>query len=293
MARTYYNRGILLAGHAGRDGATLELAERDLRDAVRLLEPLASADATPVAPQDLGRAYNNLGSVVAVTDSRLAEAQDLYARAVAIHEGLAGREPRNREYAMELIQFYNNLSDVLQERGEFEQALARNTQALDRIESLARPAPSVGIERADSYNLRGRILHGGRASDAVAQYRRALDLYIALARDEETRGFPEFHQRTGDLLVNMALLGAERPRVAGSAGLLEDGLRFYVGLMARAAESGTPAEARSVLDTVARLTPELTGMPAELLGEAISRLRARLDARQGASRAVAEPTVSR
>ena len=293
MARTHYNRGILLAAHAGRDGASLELAEQDLREAVRLLEPLAAANATPSAPQDLGRAYNNLGTVVAFTDSRLPEARGLYTRAVALHEGLAGRDPRNREYAMELIQFYNNLSDVLQELGAFDEARTRNAQALERIELLARPAPSVGIERADSYNLRGRIFQSSKMSDAVAEYRRSLELYSALGRDGETRRFPEFHQRAGDLLVNIAVLDAERPPVAGSASLLDDALRFYVGLMSQAAESGTPAEARSVLDTVTRVAPELTGKPAEVFSEAVAQLRGRIEGRQGTRPVLQEPVPVR
>ena len=66
VARTLYNRGILFAEYAGREGATLEAAETDLRAAIRLLEPLAAASA-PLAAQELARAYNNLGSVVAET----------------------------------------------------------------------------------------------------------------------------------------------------------------------------------------------------------------------------------
>jgi hypothetical protein len=53
--------------------------------------------------------------------------------------------------------------------------MRRNLQARERIESLARPAPSVGIERADSYNLQGWISEGRSASDAVPAYQRALD----------------------------------------------------------------------------------------------------------------------
>jgi tetratricopeptide (TPR) repeat protein/energy-coupling factor transporter ATP-binding protein EcfA2 len=282
LARTRYNRGILLAEHAGHDGATLEAAEMDLRESIRLLEPLAAGSGTPLAAQELGRAYNNLGSVVADMEpraSRLANAQDLYGRAVAIHEGLAAKEPGNREYAMELIKFYNNLSDVLRERGQFDEAQTRNAQALDRIEVLARPASSVGIERADSYNLRGRIAQDRPGADAVAQYRRAFELYRALGRDEETRRFPEFHLRFGDLLVNLAILVSEQPRAAGAGGLLEEALRLYLGLVASAAQSGTPAEARSALDTMALVGPLLTGVRATSVSEDMARLQPQLEAR--------------
>jgi len=276
VARTLYNRGILLAQYAGRDGATLEAAETDLRAAIQLLEPLAAA-SVPLAAQELGRAYNNLGTVVA--EARPDEAQTLYGQAVTIHEGLTSKEPRNREYAMELIKFYNNLSDVLRERGQLELAQQRNAQALDRIESLARPAPSVGIERADSYNLRGRIAESRTTGDAVAQYRRAFELYATLGRDDATRGFPEFHERFGDLLVNVASLTGERRSPAGAAGLLDEALGYYLELVGRAAESGTPAEARSALDTVTRVAGALNGAPAARLDETMARLRPRLEAR--------------
>lgn len=279
-ARTLYNRGILLAEYAGSEGATLEAAETDLRAAIQLLEPLAKAGATPLAGQDLGRAYNNLGSVVA--ESRLPEAQELYERAVAIHEGLTTTEPRNREYAMELIKFYNNLSDVLRERGQLDSAQQRNAQALERIESLARPAPSVGIERADSYNLRGRIAQSRTMGEAVVQYRRAFDLYTALGRYDDTRRFPEFHERFGDLLVNVAVLAGERPRAGAEAGLLDDALGYYLGLVGLAAESGTPAEARSALDTVDRVSLALSGGPAARVTETMARLRPLLEARVAA-----------
>lgn len=279
MARTLYNRGILLAEYADREGATLEAAETDLRAAIQLLEPLAAAGAPPLTTQELGRAYNNLGSVVA--GSRLPEAQELYARAVAIHEGLTVREPRNREYAMELIKFYNNLSDVLLERGQIALAERRNAQALERIEALARPAPSVGIERADSYNLRGRIAQNRTTGDAVVQYRRAFDLYTALGRYDETRRFPEFHERFGDLLANVAALAGQRPE-AGATALLDEALTYYLGLVTLAAESGTPAEARSALDTVARVGPALNGAPAAHVNETMARLGPQLEARLAA-----------
>jgi tetratricopeptide (TPR) repeat protein len=278
MARTLYNRGILLAEYAGSEGATLEAAEADLRAAIQVLEPLAKAGATPLAGQELGRAYNNLASVVA--ESRLPEAQELYERAVAIHESLTIEEPGNREYAMELIKFYNNLSDVLRERGQLDLAQQRNAQALERIEALARPAPSVGIERADSYNLRGRIAQSRTIGDAVVHYRRAFDLFTALGRYDETRRFPEFHERFGDLLVNVAALAGERPR-GGAAVLLDDALGYYLGLVGLAAESGTPAEARSALDTVERVGLALSGAPAARVNETMTPLVPLLEARIG------------
>jgi tetratricopeptide (TPR) repeat protein len=270
LARVRYNRGILVAAQAGQDGASLDDAEADLHEAIRLLEPLA-ARATPIGAQDLGRAYNNLGNVVALTDGRIAEVRDLYTRAVHIHEELTRRDPTNREYAMELVQFYNNLSAVLRDNGEPEEATRRNLQARERIESLARPAPSVGIERADSYNLQGWISQGRSAADAVPPYRRALELFVALGRDDATRRFPEFHERFGDLLVNLAELAASSRRPAARA-LLTDAVREYARIAERAA-GGPDAEARVVRDTLMRVRAALDGESATLLDHTLNRLR--------------------
>jgi len=266
-----YNRGILVAEQAGQDGASLDAAEADLREAIRLLEPLA-ARPMPVGAQDLGRAYNNLGNVVALADGRIAEVRDLYTRAVHIHEELTRREPTNREYAMELVQFYNNLSAVLRDNDEPAEAMRRNLQARERIESLARPAPSVGIERADSYNLQGLISEGRSAADAVPAYQRALDLFVALGRDDATRRFPEFHERFGDLLVNLAELAASSKTPAVRS-LLTDGVREYADIAERSTGGTAAADARVVRDTVVRVRAALDGEAATLLDATLNQLR--------------------
>jgi len=271
LARVRYNRGILVAEQAGQDGASLDAAEADLREAIRLLEPLA-ARPMPVGAQDLGRAYNNLGNVVALADGRIAEVRDLYTRAVHIHEELTRREPTNREYAMELVQFYNNLSAVLRDNDEPAEAMRRNLQARERIESLARPAPSVGIERADSYNLQGLISEGRSAADAVPAYQRALDLFVALGRDDATRRFPEFHERFGDLLVNLAELAASSKTPAVRS-LLTDGVREYADIAERSTGGTAAADARVVRDTVVRVRAALDGEAATLLDATLNQLR--------------------
>jgi hypothetical protein len=273
LARVRYNRGILLAAQAGQDGASLDDAETDLREAIRLLEPLAAAPM-PIGAQDLGRAYNNLGNVVALGDGRIAEVRDLYSRAVHIHERLTQAEPNNREFAMELVQFYNNLSATLRDNGEPAEAARRNLQARERIELLARPAPSVGIERADSYTLQGWIAEGQSGPDALAAYQRALDLFVALGRDDGTRRFPEFHERFGDLLVNLAEL-AGTSRSAPARQLLARGVREYAAVADRAAGAATAADARVVRDTLTRVRAALDGEAATVLDGALTRLGTR------------------
>jgi len=268
LARVRYNRGILLASQAGQDGATLVAAEADLREAVRLLEPLA-AQAMPIGAQDLGRAYNNLGNIVALDGRRIAEGRDLYTQAVHIHEDLARREPTNREYVMELVQFYNNLSATLRDNGELDEATRRNLQARERIESLARPAPSVSIERADSYSLQGLITEGRSLTEAASAYQRSLELFTTLGRDESTWRFPEFHERFGDLLVSLADM-AGTSNAPDIRGLLVEGLRDYAAIAQRSL-GGAAADTRVVRDTLTRVRATLDGEAAAILDGALAK----------------------
>jgi tetratricopeptide (TPR) repeat protein/energy-coupling factor transporter ATP-binding protein EcfA2 len=269
LARVRANRGILMASHAGQDGASLEAAEADLREAIRLLEPLA-ARSTLLGAQDLGRVYNNLGNV-ALGDGRIKEARDLYTRAVGIHEDLTRREPTNREYGMELVQFYNNLSSTLRDSGEIDEALRRNLQARERIEVLARPAPSVSIERADSYSLQGLIAEGRSPAEAAAAYQRSLELFTALSRDDSTRRFPEFHERFGDLLVNLAELTG-RSQAPATQKLLEEGLREYAAVAERSA-SGAAADTRVVRDTLTRVRAAVDDNAGAIVDGALAKLQ--------------------
>ena len=268
LARVRYNRGILLASQAGQDGATLAAAEADLREAVRLLEPLAAL-AMPIGAQDLGRAYNNLGNIVALDGRRIAEGRDLYTQAVHIHEDLARREPTNREYVMELVQFYNNLSATLRDNGELDEATRRNLQARERIESLARPAPSVSIERADSYSLQGSISERRSHTEAASAYQRSLELFTTLGRDESTWRFPEFHERFGDLLVSLADM-AGTSNAPDIRGLLVEGLRDYAAIAQRSL-GGAAADTRVVRDTLTRVRATLDGEAAAILDGALAK----------------------
>ncbi len=121
LARTYYNRGILR--YAGGD---LAATESDFRQAVGLLERIAeknvdasTANKNPPPSQDLARVYNNLATLL-VHERRMPEAAPLYERAIAIHEGLRKKEPDNREYKMELAQFYEGQAILLMHENQIE-----------------------------------------------------------------------------------------------------------------------------------------------------------------------------
>ena len=104
------------------------------------------------------------------------------------------------------------------------------------------------------------------------RYQRALELFVALGRDDATRRFPEFHERFGDLLVNLAELAASS-KAAAVRKLLTDGVREYAVIAEHAASGAAAADARVVRDTVMRVRAALDGESATLLDATLNRLR--------------------
>jgi tetratricopeptide (TPR) repeat protein len=159
LARTYYNRGILRY-----DNGDLNHAESDFRQAVQLLQPLAEkyADApvdntNPPPSQELARTYDDLASVLG-REGRMPEATQFSKRAVGIQEGLYKKEPDNREYQMELAQFYFTLANLFSYEDHMDLAEQRNQQALALFDELAKPASSISRERARAQALRDWLL---------------------------------------------------------------------------------------------------------------------------------------
>jgi tetratricopeptide (TPR) repeat protein len=245
LARTLSNRGIL------RSLADSASAEPDFRESIRLLEPLTVQSDR--ALQDLGRAANNLAAVLEAGGAP--DARDFYERAVGGHEQLVARNPDHREYQLELATFCNNFAVFLQQRGDAGAASLRNRQAIDLITALARPAPSLAIERADAHNLRGMILDARDATESQAAYGHALDLFAEIQTMPAVLRMPLFHQRFGDLLLNLAL----RARASGQdeGGLLARAIDQYAAIAEQTLESGASSEMRVVVDTIEIVIQEL------------------------------------
>jgi tetratricopeptide (TPR) repeat protein len=256
LARTRYNRGILYGETAEPGDPVYARAEADFREAIRLLESLPTLEADPQASQDLGRAVNNLATLVDADPNRLSEARPLFERAVALHEALVARRPDTREYALELAKFANNLSDLLRRSGDAAAAEARNGRALALLDELARPAPSLGIEQADASNLRGRILESRSATAALAEYRTSLEAFENLAQNVDVAHLPAFHRRFGDLLYNVGSLSRDQPNLAAAGRLLADAVSAYVALGERALAAGLIVPAERIAQNLSDLSPE-------------------------------------
>ena len=247
LARTLSNRGIL------RSSSDAAAAEEDFREALALLEPLTSASAQ--ALQEMGRVSNNLAALL---DTRGAsDAREQYERAVKAHEALVQQHPDQREYKLELATFYNNLAMFLHARDASDEAAARNDRALALITELARPAPSLAIERADAHNLRGVILQARNMASAERAFQESLDLFREMDAAPGALAMRQFHIRFSDLLLNLALLVGQPGASANSRALLSRGLDQYAAIAKRAVASGDRAQARVIYETLATVMQEL------------------------------------
>ena len=192
LARTYYNRGILHF-EAGDPNAS----ESDFRQAIQLLEPLATAekadarmnaDEDPSA-HDLARAYNDLGTLLR-DQGQLLKAQDFSERAIRIQEDLISKASDNWEYRVELAKYHNNLALLLVEKGEVETAAQQNHQALDSIEDLITPSPSMENERAKTHMLY-HLLGPSQHPEFHVLYKKLAEEYVSLANEYFKAGLPD------------------------------------------------------------------------------------------------------
>jgi hypothetical protein len=271
LARTLYNRGILRWNSPNEVAA----AEPDFREAVRLLDSLAST--SDEAAQEMSRAYNNLAGLLALDPNRVNDAPPLYERAIATHERLLEKEPANREYKLELAKFCNNLASLLHEQGHTGLASRRSSQALGLIESLSRLPPSLAVERADAHNLRGLILQTQDSAAALQALEEALDLFGQMLNDPDLHRLPDFHLRFGDLLLSLAAFPGTGPDAGAAARLLSRGVALYANTGAAVLQSASRAEAQTVLDTISRVLPHLPTPERDSLTTLSERLRRMLE----------------
>ncbi len=280
LARSYYNRGILRSSTGAAAHADSARAEADFREAIRLLEPLAQKKTDRLPSLELARACNNLGSLVAEDDTRLPEAKELYERAVRIDEESTRAEPDNRVYKLELAQFDDNLADLLRRLRQFDLAKERSRQALDLLDELAAPAPSLGIEHADAHSLRGRILQSEGSRGAAGEYEQSLEIFEKLQTDRASHHLALFHERFGDLLLNLAALSRETGDVEGVRRLLARAVTRYLELAHRSLAAGSVADAQTVFDNLTTLLPALSERDRSTITKLYEDLRDQLAARK-------------
>jgi tetratricopeptide (TPR) repeat protein len=244
LARAYYNRGILRYRSRQDD-----LTERDFRQAIELLEPLAAGKtqspdqetrSQPRPAQDLARVYNNLGNLLN-HEQHYPEAAKLIERAVNIHESLLKEDPGHREYRQELAQFYNTLATVLYNERQIESAQQANHKALDLLQEAAAPSPYLSEALVKASSLHDIILQD--ESRMAEAYGKSL---------EEAQHHPEFHV----MYMNLG--------------------RSYAQITKEYLKFDDLPEAESALEAMHRLMPKLTPQERTELSASYTELRKEL-----------------
>jgi len=244
LARSYYNRGIIRY-----DGRMLDAAKADFLVAASLLQPLSgtvqlppvNAQNLPNPSQDLARVYNNLGNLY-LQEQQFEPAAQLFEQAIVTLNPLRERVPDNREYKVELATFYNNLALSLGDQRLFASAGKPNHAALDLVQELAEPSPSISIKRANILKLHDWIdAHQDQTSGAAPDPDRHFEfhaMYMGLGRSYEqlARGYLKSGnvQEAAQALDSMYLLlprvtPSERTELQASYNALRKELNDKVG----------------------------------------------------------------
>jgi tetratricopeptide (TPR) repeat protein len=195
-------------------------AERLLRSAVDLLQPLAELPAEPKFAHSLAIANNNLSFVLRNRDAEAAA--DASQQAISILKRLVENNPNQVDYHNDLALCYNNLAAMESQGGRLNAAIDWHERAIALQEQMARKSPAVVRHRSDlavSFNNLGvAYCRADQAAKADAAFGRARELLATLADD-----YPD-ELAYGSSLA--ALLNNQALALAG-AGRHEDALKIY------------------------------------------------------------------
>ena len=151
-------------------------------------ERLAGDNSRPGARADLGRTLRAIGSLLAQS-GRHAEAIDSYGRARAIFAELA-REGPGAEVGRDLARCDRDIGATYYMSGKPAQALPaleRASAALEALPPAERSTPETQAELARTLNSICLVLrHTGSLSEAIANYRRAIEILESVIRSEPT-----------------------------------------------------------------------------------------------------------
>ena len=262
LARTLYNRGIIRYRSKNVAGA-----ESDFRAAIALLEALTgNPTATPNAgstrelSQDLARAYSNFATVLSHT-TQVAEAEKFYQQGIDLAEKLYKKQPDNREYKLELATYCNNQARLLVAENKLDLAKQKNHQAIDLIEELMAPAPSISLELVKGLQLRTQILEAQGSREAQQQSDLLFEILQKLNNRQGSGAHPILHVFYLDLGIN------------------------YVELAQQNLKSGDLKGARVALDKLSQVLPQLSAEDRETLTKSFhglqEELQRKLERRQG------------
>jgi energy-coupling factor transporter ATP-binding protein EcfA2 len=223
LARTYYNRAIL--GYDNRDFGN---SETDFRQAIQMLVPIAGENTLPAAhkgpepAQDLARAYNDLANLLRQL-KHLPESRDLYEQAITLEERLSKKDPANREYKIELAQFYDNLALLCLDEDRVDLAEGSNREALSLFAQLATPPSSLGVQQAKAHVIRMLVLDAKSSPNAQAEVQNTLEI-LGTLKSGAQHGFEVqgIYATLGDRYAEIALESLKSGSLATAQRALND-----------------------------------------------------------------------
>jgi tetratricopeptide (TPR) repeat protein len=163
-------------------------AESAYKDALRLEEPLAAEHpAVPEYQLSLAKTQNGLALLYTYKLKRLAEADVLYQKSIAIGESLVRANAKVPAIAMELGGTHCNRGGLLVELRDYAGATKAYLRAKELLEEVLRKDDHNGTARQYLLNvhtgLGGVYRSRGQKTEAVTAYRKVAEMWERLARD--------------------------------------------------------------------------------------------------------------
>ncbi len=207
---------------------------------------------------DLGRMHNHLGMLHKAAD-RPERAEACYQEAITILEALAGEQPDEAIYRVNLASAHYNLGNLRCQTGR-PGALASLERARGPHEELLRQRPANSAYRGDLARTLGTIAvfqrFSHRLDQARAGFERVRDLFEELARDDPT--VPRHRRELITTYDNLALLWAEGNRPENVVACLQRTQTLLEGLLQEnPADQGLKRELAAVSCRLANVAREL------------------------------------
>jgi tetratricopeptide (TPR) repeat protein len=178
------------------------------QQALAILQKLVNAHPADTGYQiDLAIAQNNIGEVLSQT-GKPAEALQEYQKSLAIMQKLVDDNPADKDYQLVLANFQTNIGLALDRQKRWPEALTALDKSVALNQKLAKAYPNndkYSQALGQSHAIRGGAqVRAGQPAEAVADLRRALELWAKLPNPELEIGADRWRA-----LANLAGLGGD------------------------------------------------------------------------------------
>jgi tetratricopeptide (TPR) repeat protein/tRNA A-37 threonylcarbamoyl transferase component Bud32 len=167
--------------------------------------------------RELAKSQHNLATFYQQTSREISRAETAYRQALALREQLAQTHPDEPDYAHDLAQTLDNLGALYRSSSRLSQALAAHQRAVQIEEELVAEYPQVADYTSAlgaGHNNLGlayqRVLW--QKSKAEPAFRRALELFEALARDNPA--VPHYQHQLAKTQINRGLFEQDQGQAA-------------------------------------------------------------------------------